>query len=85
MQATTIGTRTSGSDESVSAKTAEILPTLLAMRDAAVTHATRSASAEVDAPEINLSKEDSCSSDTDSKRVAGVTSVSMKEGDAATF
>jgi hypothetical protein len=39
----------------------------------------------VDAPEINLNKEDSRSSDTDSKRVAGGTSVSTKEGAAATF
>nr|XP_020193906.1 nucleolar protein dao-5-like [Aegilops tauschii subsp. strangulata] len=73
VQATTTGIRTSGSDESVSARTAEILPTLLAMKDAAVSHATRSASVEVDAPEINLSKEDSRSSDTDSKRVAKAT------------
>ena len=40
VQATTTGIRTSGSDESVSARTAEILPTLLAMKDAAVSHAT---------------------------------------------
>ncbi|SPT17037.1 unnamed protein product [Triticum aestivum] len=80
VQATTTGIRTSGSDESVSARTAEILPTLLAMKDAAVSHATRSASVEVDAPEINLSKEDSRSSDTDSKRVGGGTSASTKEG-----
>ena len=85
MQATTTGIRTSGSDESVSARTAEILPTLLAMKDAAVTHATRSASVEVHAPDINLSKEDSRSSDTDSKRVAGGTSASMEEGVAATI
>ncbi|XBI53793.1 hypothetical protein VPH35_035956 [Triticum aestivum] len=50
------------------------------MKDAAVSHATRSASVEVDAPEINLSKEDSRSSDTDSKRVGGGTSASTKEG-----
>ncbi|XBH67261.1 hypothetical protein VPH35_095668 [Triticum aestivum] len=84
VQATTTGIRTSGSDESISARTAEILPTLLAMKDAAVSHATRSASVEVDAPEINLSKEDSCSSDTDSKRVGGGTSASTKEGAEAT-
>ena len=59
VQATTTGIRTSRSDESVSARTTEILPTLLAMKDAAVSHATRSTSVEVDAPEINLSKEDS--------------------------
>ncbi|XBI12227.1 hypothetical protein VPH35_139126 [Triticum aestivum] len=52
--------------------------------DAAVSHATRSASVEVDAPEINLSKEDSRSSDTDSKRVGGGTSSSTKEGAEAT-
>ena len=85
VQATTTCIRTSGSDESVSARTAEILPTLLAMKDAAVSHATRSASVEVDAPEINLSKEDSRSSDTDSKRVGGGTSASTKEGAAATI
>ncbi|XBI16809.1 hypothetical protein VPH35_058999 [Triticum aestivum] len=85
VQATTIGIRTSGSDESVSATTAEILPTLQAMKDAAVTHATGSASVEVDAPDINLSKEDSRSSDTDSKRVVGGTSASTKEGAAATI
>ncbi|XBH63737.1 hypothetical protein VPH35_117637 [Triticum aestivum] len=84
VQATTAGIRTSGSDESVSARTAEILPTLLEMKDAAVSHATRSASVEVDAPEINLSKEDSRSSDTDSKRVGGGTSSSTKEGAEAT-
>jgi len=84
VQATTAGIRTSGSDKSVSARTAEILPTLLAMKDAAVSHATRSASVEVDAPEINLSKEDSRSSDTDSKRVGGGTSSSTKEGAEAT-
>ncbi|KAF7047409.1 hypothetical protein CFC21_056342 [Triticum aestivum] len=76
---TLIGIRTSGSDESVSARTAEILPTLLAMKDAAVSHATPSASVEVDAPETNLSKEDSRSSDTDSKRVCGDTPVSTTE------
>ncbi|XBI96122.1 hypothetical protein VPH35_032445 [Triticum aestivum] len=79
VQARTTGIRTSGSDESVSARTAEILPTLLAMKDAAVSHATPSASVEVDAPETNLSKEDSRSSDTDSKRVRGGTPVSMTE------
>ncbi|XBJ07540.1 hypothetical protein VPH35_013041 [Triticum aestivum] len=84
VQATTTGIRSSGSDESVSARTAEILPTLLVMKDAAVSHATRSASVEVDAPEINLSKEDSRSSDTDSKRVGGGTSASTKEGVEAT-
>ncbi|XBH63086.1 hypothetical protein VPH35_117142 [Triticum aestivum] len=84
VQATTAGIRTSGSDESVSARTAEILPTLLAMKDAAVSHATRATSVEVDAPEINLSKEDSRSSDTDSKRVGGGTSSSTKEGAEAT-
>ena len=73
VQTATTGIRTSGSDESVSAKTAEILPTLLAMKDAAVSHATRATSVEVDAPEINLSKEDSRSSNTDSKRVAAGT------------
>ena len=84
VQATTTGIRSSGSDESVSARTAEILPTLLVMKDAAVSHATRSASVEVDAPEINPSKEDSCSSDTDSKRVGRGTSASMNEGAEAT-
>ncbi|XBI91702.1 hypothetical protein VPH35_028965 [Triticum aestivum] len=79
VQATTTGIRTSGSDESVSTRTAEILPTLLAMKDAAVSHATPSASVEVDAPETNLSKEDSFSSDTDSKRVRGGTPVSTTE------
>ena len=79
VQATTTGIRTSGSDESVSARTAEILPTLLAMKDAAVSHATPSASVEVDAPETNISKEDSRSSDTDSKRVRGGTPVSTTE------
>ncbi|XBJ25245.1 hypothetical protein VPH35_002945 [Triticum aestivum] len=79
VQARTTGIRTSGSDESVSARTAEILPTLLAMKDAAVSHATPSASVEVDAPEMNLSKEDSRSSDTDSKRVRGGTPVSTTE------
>ncbi|XBI89365.1 hypothetical protein VPH35_027187 [Triticum aestivum] len=79
VQARTTGIRTSRSEESVSARTAEILPTLLAMKDAAVSHATPSASVEVDAPETNLSKEDSRSSDTDSKRVCGGTPVSMTE------
>ncbi|XBI51935.1 hypothetical protein VPH35_034387 [Triticum aestivum] len=79
VQATTTGIHTSGSDESVSARTAEILPTLLAMKDAAVSHATPSASVEVDAPETNLSKEDSRSSDTDSKRMRGGTPVSTTE------
>ncbi|XBI31251.1 hypothetical protein VPH35_054844 [Triticum aestivum] len=79
VQARTIGIHTSGSDESVSAKTSEILPTLLAMKDAAVSHATPSASVEVDAPETNLSKEDSRSSDTDSKRVRGGTPMSTIE------
>ncbi|KAF7046909.1 hypothetical protein CFC21_055899 [Triticum aestivum] len=49
------------------------------MKDAAVSHATPSASVEVDAPETNLSKEDSRSSDTDSKRVCGATHVSTAE------
>ncbi|VAI19185.1 unnamed protein product [Triticum turgidum subsp. durum] len=79
VQVRTTGIRTSGSDESVSARTAEILPNLLAMKDAAVSHATPSASVEVDAPETNLSKEDSRSSDTDSKRVHGGTPVSTIE------
>ncbi|XBI74658.1 hypothetical protein VPH35_068151 [Triticum aestivum] len=79
VQPTTIGIRTSGSDESVSARTAEILPTFVAMKDAAVSHATPSASVEVDAPETNLGKEDSRSSDTDSKRVRGGTPVSTTE------
>ncbi|XBI47881.1 hypothetical protein VPH35_111735 [Triticum aestivum] len=79
VQARTTGIRTSGSDESVSARTAEILPTLLAMKDAAVSHATPSVSVEVDAPETNLGKEDSRSSDTDSKRVRGGTPVSTTE------
>ncbi|XBH93013.1 hypothetical protein VPH35_084027 [Triticum aestivum] len=79
VQVRTTGIRTSGSDESVSARTAEILPNLLAMKDAAVSHATPSASVEVDAPETNLSKEDSRSSDTDSKRVHGGTLVSTIE------
>ncbi|XBI75523.1 hypothetical protein VPH35_068887 [Triticum aestivum] len=83
-QATTIGIHTSGSDESISARTAEILPTLLAMKDADVRHATLSSSVEVDAPETNLSKEDSRSSDTDSKRVGGGTPVSMTEVAEAT-
>nr|XP_040255012.1 uncharacterized protein PB18E9.04c [Aegilops tauschii subsp. strangulata]XP_040255014.1 uncharacterized protein PB18E9.04c [Aegilops tauschii subsp. strangulata]XP_045089006.1 uncharacterized protein PB18E9.04c [Aegilops tauschii subsp. strangulata] len=85
VQTTTTTIRISGSDESVSVRTAEILLTLVAMRDAIVTHATKSASVEVDAFELNLNKEDSRSSDTDSKRVAGGTSVSKKEGAAATF
>ena len=79
VQVRTTGIRTSGSDESVSARTAEILPSLLAMNDAAVSHATPSASVEVDAPETNLSKEDSRSSDTDSKRVRGGTHVPTTE------
>ncbi|XBH76748.1 hypothetical protein VPH35_103338 [Triticum aestivum] len=79
VQARTTGIRTAGSDESVSARTAEILPTLLAMKDAVVSHATPSASVEVHAPEMNLSKEDSRSSDTDSKRVRGGTLVSTTE------
>ncbi|XBI78407.1 hypothetical protein VPH35_088106 [Triticum aestivum] len=79
VQARTTGIRTSGSDESVSARIAEILLTLLAMKDAAVSHATPSASIDVDAPETNLGKEDSRSSDTDSKRVRGGTPVSTTE------
>ncbi|XBI79861.1 hypothetical protein VPH35_089184 [Triticum aestivum] len=55
------------------------------MRDVVVTPATRSASVEVDAPDINLGKEDSRSSDTDSKRVAASTYASTKEGDAVTI
>ena len=39
VQATTTGIRTSGSDESVSARIAEIWPTPLAMKDAPVSHA----------------------------------------------
>ncbi|XBI44991.1 hypothetical protein VPH35_109566 [Triticum aestivum] len=49
------------------------------MKDAAMSHATPSASVEVDAPETNLSKEDSRSSDTDSKRAHGGTPVSTTE------
>ncbi|XBH89851.1 hypothetical protein VPH35_081665 [Triticum aestivum] len=49
------------------------------MKDAAVSHPTPSASVEVDAPETNLGKEDSQSSDTDSKRVRGGTPVSTTE------
>ncbi|XBH99288.1 hypothetical protein VPH35_128655 [Triticum aestivum] len=79
VQARTIGIHTSRSDESVSARTAEILPTLLAMKDAAVSHATPSASVKVDAPETNPSKENSRSSDTDSKHVHGGTPVSTTE------
>ncbi|XBI33402.1 hypothetical protein VPH35_056731 [Triticum aestivum] len=79
VQARTTGILKSGSDELVSARTAEILPTLLAMKDAAVSHVTPSASVEVDAPETNLSKEDSRSSDTDSKRVRGDTPVTTTE------
>jgi hypothetical protein len=40
VQTTTTAIRTSGSDESVPGRTAEILPTLVAMRDVVVTHAT---------------------------------------------
>ncbi|XP_037427908.1 uncharacterized protein LOC119293585 [Triticum dicoccoides] len=40
VQITTASIRTSGSGESVSARTAEILPTLVAMIDAVVTHVT---------------------------------------------
>ncbi|KAF7011018.1 hypothetical protein CFC21_025376 [Triticum aestivum] len=49
------------------------------MKDATVSHATPSASIELDAPKTNLSKEDSRSSDTDSKRVRGATHVSTTE------
>ncbi|XBI79307.1 hypothetical protein VPH35_088816 [Triticum aestivum] len=49
------------------------------MKDAAVSHATPSASVEVDAPETNLRKEDSRSSDIDSKRMRGGTPVSTTE------
>ncbi|XBH85390.1 hypothetical protein VPH35_073314 [Triticum aestivum] len=49
------------------------------MKDAAVSHATPSGSVEVDAPETNLSKEDSRSSDTDSKRVRAGTHVPTTE------
>ncbi|XBI29381.1 hypothetical protein VPH35_053375 [Triticum aestivum] len=63
----------------ISARTAEILPTLLAMKEAAVSHATPSASVEVDAPETNIGKEDSRSSDTDSKGVRDGTPVSTTE------
>ncbi|XBI34604.1 hypothetical protein VPH35_120393 [Triticum aestivum] len=83
VQARTTSILTSGGDESVSSRTTEILPTLLAMKDAAVSHATPSASVEVDAPETNLSKEDSRSSDTDSKRVRGGTPVSTTEATKA--
>ncbi|XBI92620.1 hypothetical protein VPH35_029636 [Triticum aestivum] len=55
------------------------------MRDATVTPATRSASVEVDAPDINLGKEDSCSSDTDSKNVVAGTYASTKEGATTTI
>ncbi|KAF7001764.1 hypothetical protein CFC21_017368 [Triticum aestivum] len=79
VQVRTTGIHTSGSDESVSARTAEILPTLLVMKDVAVSHAIPSASVEVDAPKTNLSKEDSRSSDTNSKRVCGGTSMSTTE------
>ncbi|XBJ03326.1 hypothetical protein VPH35_022509 [Triticum aestivum] len=54
------------------------------MKDAAVSHATPSASIEVDAPEMNLSKEDSRSSDTNSKCVRGGTPMSTtKAAEAA--
>ncbi|XBI85550.1 hypothetical protein VPH35_093679 [Triticum aestivum] len=79
VQVRTTGIRTSGSDESVSVRTAEILPTLLAMKDAVVSHATPSTSVEVDAPETNLRNKDSRSSDTDSKHVRGGTPVSTIE------
>ncbi|XBI93446.1 hypothetical protein VPH35_030295 [Triticum aestivum] len=85
VQARIMGIRTTGSDESVSARTAKILPTLLAMKNAAVSHATPSGSVEVDAPETNLSKEDSRSSDTDSKRVRGGTHVPTAEVAEAAF
>ncbi|XBI68005.1 hypothetical protein VPH35_047268 [Triticum aestivum] len=79
VQVITTDIRTLGSDESVSVRTGEILPTLLAMKDAVVSHATPSASVEVDAPETNLSKKVSLSSDTDSKRVRDGTPVSTTE------
>ncbi|VAH75601.1 unnamed protein product [Triticum turgidum subsp. durum] len=78
-EATTTGIRTSGSDESISARTAEILPTLLAMKEATVSHTTPSASVEVDAPETNICNEDSLSSDTDSKGVRDGAPVSTTE------
>ncbi|XBJ20857.1 hypothetical protein VPH35_011611 [Triticum aestivum] len=49
------------------------------MKDAAVSHATPSGSVEVDAPKTNLSKEDSRSSGTDSKRVRCGTHVTTTE------
>ncbi|XBI77920.1 hypothetical protein VPH35_087701 [Triticum aestivum] len=50
------------------------------MKDAVVSHATLSASVEVDAPETNLSKEDSRSSDMDSKHVRGGTPIISRAG-----
>ncbi|XBI89631.1 hypothetical protein VPH35_027406 [Triticum aestivum] len=84
-EATTTGIHTSGSDESISARIAEILPTLLAMKEAAVSHATPSASVEVDAPETNIGKEDSRTSYTDSKGVRDGAPVSTTEAAEAAF
>ncbi|KAI4965418.1 hypothetical protein ZWY2020_054648 [Hordeum vulgare] len=80
---TTGGIGTSGSNELVSIRTAEIVPTLLAMRDVVAIPIIRSSSDEVDAPDLNLNKEDSRSSATDSMRGSDGTVVSMKEGDVA--
>lgn len=60
------GNGRAGSDESVSARTAEVVPTLLSRRDAAVDiPRSRSASVKVDAAEMNRGNEDSRTSATD--------------------
>ncbi|KAI4993386.1 hypothetical protein ZWY2020_007699 [Hordeum vulgare] len=75
--------RLSGSDESVCARTAEVVPTLLSMSDATTIPSGRSASDEVSAPKLIFNKEDSGSSSTDSTRGAAGTAMPTKEGVAA--
>ncbi|KAI4996294.1 hypothetical protein ZWY2020_048060 [Hordeum vulgare] len=73
----------SGSDESVYARTSEVVPLLLSMGDTSTIPSGRFASDEVSAPELIFNKEDSRSSGTDSTRGASSTALPTQEGVAA--
>ncbi|KAI4999814.1 hypothetical protein ZWY2020_004403, partial [Hordeum vulgare] len=77
--------RLSSYDESVSVRTAEVVPTLLLMRDATTIPSLRSASDEGSDPQLIYNKEDCRSSGTDSTRGVAGTALPTKEDYANQF
>ncbi|KAE8795880.1 hypothetical protein D1007_29154 [Hordeum vulgare] len=77
--------RLSSYDESVSMRTAEVVPTLLLMRDATTIPSLRSASDEGSDPQLIYNKEDCRSSGTNSTRGVAGTALPTKEDYANQF